>query len=351
MKVAVDAMGGDHAPAAPVRGALQAARELGIDVILVGEEAALRRELGRGASSDRVSICHCSELVGMDEVPLKAVRQKRDSSIRVAFDLVRRGEADAAVSAGNSGATLAAGVITLGRMEGVERPAIAGLFPAKDGPVILIDIGANVDCRPHHLLQFGIMAHAFAVSCLGIADPKTGLLSIGEEAGKGNDQVRQASELFKHSQLNFTGNVEGRDIFSGRTQIIVCDGFVGNVALKVTEGVAEVMSRLLRRELASTIIGKATAMLGRGCFERVRKRLDYEEVGGAPLLGISGVGIVCHGGSSPRCIRNAIGLAVRYVQNRVLERMRLQLGSWWQQPAVASEGIGRKGQWVTMQQI
>jgi glycerol-3-phosphate acyltransferase PlsX len=263
----------------------------------------------------------------MEESPLKSVRQKKDSSIRVAFDLVREGKADAVVSAGNSGAVLAAALLTLGRMEGVERPGIASLFPGKRGPVLLIDVGANVDCRPSHLLHFGVMAHAFATSCLGTRKPKIGLLSIGEEDSKGNEQVRIAHELLKGSPLNFVGNVEGRDVLSGIVDIVVCDGFVGNVALKLTEGVAENLTKNLENELKSSLSGRLAFLLGRACFERFRNKLMYEEYGGAPLLGIDGVGIVCHGGSSARAIRNAIDLAARYARTQVLGKMAAELNA------------------------
>jgi glycerol-3-phosphate acyltransferase PlsX len=271
---------------------------------------------------------HCEEVVGMDESPLKAVRQKKDASIRVAFDLAKRGEVDAVVSAGNSGATLAAGVLALGRLEGVERPALASIFPGERGHVILIDVGANVDCRPTHLFQFGVMAHAFANSCLDMVNPAIGLLSIGEEGSKGNEQVRLARELFEKSHLNFVGNVEGRDIFTGDVEIIVCDGFVGNVALKLSEGMAEAMTSLLKRELMSSLLGRAALLFGRQSLERFKRKLDYEEYGGAPLLGINGVGIVCHGESSGNAIKNALKMAVQYVNNRLPEKMVLQLNNF-----------------------
>jgi glycerol-3-phosphate acyltransferase PlsX len=328
MRIAVDAMGGDNAPSVVVQGAVEAASQAGIHITLVGEERALAKELGSHRSKERIKVHHCTEVVGMEEPPLKAIRQKKEASIRIAFDLVKRGDADAVVSAGNSGATLAAGILCLGRMESVERPAIAGIFPGENGPVILIDVGANVDCRPAHLFQFGVMAQAFAVSCLGIENPKIGLLSIGEEGGKGNEQVRLAQELFKESQLNFTGNVEGRDIFSGKVEIIVCDGFVGNVALKLSEGMAQVMTKVLKRKLSSSYLGRISLILGRGALRRFQKKFDYEEYGGAPLLGLKGVGIVCHGGSSQRAIRNAVKLAAQYAESQVLDRMRAQLNAF-----------------------
>ena len=238
MKIAVDAMGGDDAPEVVVQGALEAASKFGIHVILVGHETVLTGLLDAHAANGHVSIHHCEDVVGMGESPLKALRKKKDSSIRVAFGLAKEGRADAVISAGNSGATLAAGVLALGRIRGVERPAIASIFPTEKGPVILIDAGANVDCRPAQLFQFGVMAHAFGCSCLEMTNPEIALLNIGEEGGKGNELVRCTYDLFKNasSSLNFVGNIEGRDLLKGDVKIVVCDGFVGNVALKLTEG-------------------------------------------------------------------------------------------------------------------
>jgi glycerol-3-phosphate acyltransferase PlsX len=327
MKVALDAMGGDHAPDEVVRGGLEAVLDLGIEVALVGEKEAIKSLIGDKAVPPGLTVHHCTESIRMDETPLKALRMKKDASIRVAFELVKIGEADAVVSAGNSGAMLAAAVLTLGRLPGVDRPAIAGLFPVEKGTVILIDVGANVDCRPMHLLQFAAMAQAFAVSCMGMVSPKVGLLSIGEEKGKGNDQVRQAHELLGRSPLNFVGNIEGRDLLKGDVQIVVCDGFVGNVTLKLMEGMVEMMGAMLVGELSGSLAGKASLLLGRARLKRLKTRLDYAEYGGAPLLGVNGVGMVCHGGSSARAIKNAIGLAARYVENRVLDKMAAQLGA------------------------
>lgn len=321
MNVAVDAMGGDYAPGSIVEGAVQAASELGIDITLVGDEKILAKELDLHSCAGNISVHHCEEVVQMDESPLKAVRKKKGASIRVAFDLLKKGDVDAVVSAGNSGATLASGILTLGRVEGVERPAIAGILPSEKGPVVLIDVGANVDCRPAHLLQFGLMAHAFVSSCLDVQDPKVGLLSVGEEDSKGNDQVRLAHDLLKQSKLNFVGNVEGRDIFKGKVNIVVCDGFVGNVVLKLSEGIVQVMGRLLKTELMNSFFGRARFFLARRPLKKLKARFDHEEYGGAPLLGINGVCIICHGGSSPRAIKNAIEQASLYVHNRMIEKM------------------------------
>ena len=327
MNVAVDAMGGDHSPKIVVKGAVEAASELGIDITLVGNRNIIAKELDL-TCSDHIQVHHCEEVVQMDESPSKAFFKKKDASIRVAFDLMKKGAVDAVVSAGNSGAILAAGILTSGRMEGVERPAIAGIFPSEKGPVTLIDVGANVDCRPSYLLQFGIMADAFAKSCLGIKNPKIGLLSIGKESGKGNELVRLAKSFFKESPLNFVGNVEGRDIFTGDVDIIVCDGFVGNVALKLSEGMGHTMVGFLKRELASSFFGRAALIFGHNALEKFKRKLNYEEYGGAPLLGINGVCIICHGASSSRAIKKAIDLAARYVNNRVLDKMALELNKF-----------------------
>ncbi len=330
MKIAVDAMGGDDAPEVVVQGALEAASKFGIHVILVGHKTVLTELLGARKVSDRISIHHCEDVVEMDESPLKALRRKKDSSIRVAFGLAKEGRADAVISAGNSGATLAAGVLALGRIRGVERPAIASIVPTENGPIILIDAGANVDCRPAQLFQFGVMAHAFGCSCLEMNNPKIALLNIGGEGGKGNELVRCAYDLFKNtnSSLNFVGNIEGRDFLKGDVKIIVCDGFVGNVALKLTEGTVESMARMMKRELMRSFPGRIALTLSRNAFFRFARELSYEEYGGAPLLGIKGVGMVCHGGSSAKAIRNAIHMAAQYAQNQTVEKMSLQLESY-----------------------
>jgi phosphate acyltransferase len=320
MRVAVDAMGGDNSPRMVVQGVLEAVSEPGLEAVLVGDERAVRGELGAGGLPDSVNLHHCSEVVGMNEPPLKAVRTKRESSIRVAFELVKQGKADAVVSAGNSGATLAAGILILGRLEGVERPGIASIFPGHKEPVVLMDVGANVDCRPFHLFQFGVMADAFCRVCLGVDSPRIGLLNIGEENGKGNDAVRNAGELFRGCPLNFFGNVEGRDIFKGKVDAVICDGFVGNVALKLVEGVSEAIGRFLKDELLGSIQGKLSRLFGRRAFSRFFEKYDYQMFGGAPLLGINGVAIVCHGGSSATAIKNAVKMAARYAASGVAEK-------------------------------
>ncbi|MBW1860796.1 MAG: phosphate acyltransferase PlsX [Deltaproteobacteria bacterium] len=325
MNIAVDAMGGDNAPEVVVQGALQATLEWGMDITLVGDREAISYELGRNPDRAHLAMHHCEEVISMHESPLKALRRKKDSSIKVAFELVKKGDAEAVVSAGNSGATLAAAILTLGRVEGVERPALVSVFPGEQGHVILIDVGANVDSRPEHLLQFGVMAHAFATSYLEMNDPKIGLLSIGEEGSKGSGQVRMAYDLFRGSHLNFIGNVEGRDIFTGQVQIVVCDGFVGNVALKLSEGMVEAATKMLKKEMKGSLAGKIAFWFGRRSFKQFKKKLDYAEYGGVLILGIKGVGIVCHGGSSAKAIKNAIMTAADYVKNNIPERLSMNM--------------------------
>ena len=322
-------MGGDHAPGVNIQGALWAQSELGVNLTLVGNEHLIRKELGRDGNRDNsIQIHHCSQMVAMDELPLKVLRKKKDVSIMVAFDLARRGSADAVVSAGNSGATVGAAVLTLGRLKGVERPALAGIFPGAKGNVVLIDVGANVDTKPRQLLEFGIMGDIFARSLLNIDNPKVGILNIGEEGSKGNEQVRIAHELFKKGPFNFVGNVEGRDIFSGDVQVIVSDGFVGNVALKLSEGMAEALSVMYKREMAKSLISRIGFWLSRRAFQNFRRDLDYAEHGGALLLGINGVGIICHGASSPKAIKNAIRIAIDFVNNHVQERLEEGLAAF-----------------------
>ncbi len=309
MTIALDAMGGDHGAAILVEGAVAAARDLGTEIVLVGRSGLLNSELkNAGGTGLPITIQDASQVVGMEESPAESVRKKKDSSVRVAFDLVKRGRADAVVSAGNSGATLATAMFTLGRIKGV-RPAIATLVPTLRGQSLIIDVGANVDCRPHHLLQFGIMGSLFVREVNRKNVPSVGLLSIGEEGSKGNQQVKKAFDLLAGSDLNFVGNVEGRDIFRGEVDVVVCDGFVGNICLKLSEGLAEAILTMLKSELGGSILASMGYGLARKAFRRFKKRVDYSEIGGAPLLGIKGIAIICHGSSSPKAVRNAIAVA------------------------------------------
>ncbi len=309
MTVAVDAMGGDRGPAPLVEGAVAAARECGIAVILVGKEEVVARELKRCEGQNLpVEIHNATQVVEMDESPSDALRRKKDSSIRVAFELVRQGKANSVVSAGNSGATLATAMFSLGRIKGV-RPAIATLMPTLKDPVVLIDVGANVDCKPRHLLQFGVMGAVFIKALLGKENPKVGLLSIGEEDTKGNIQVKKAYDLLEASGLNFVGNVEGREVFRGDVDVIVCDGFVGNICLKLSEGLAESILTMLKAEIEGSFMATLGYTMAKSAFRRFQKRVDYAEYGGAPLLGIKGIGIICHGRSGPKAVKNAVCVA------------------------------------------
>ncbi|WP_221252513.1 phosphate acyltransferase PlsX [Desulfuromonas versatilis] len=326
MVVAVDAMGGDNAPGVEVEGAVAAARRWGVAIILVGDSARIEQELAKHqAQGLSISIRHASEVVGMHDSASDAVRKKKNSSIRVAFELVKQGEAHAVVSAGNSGATMAAGMFVLKRIPGIDRPAIATIMPSIEGHTLVLDVGGNVDCKPQHLAQFALMGQVYARHVLGKADPRVGLLSNGEELTKGNEQTREAHGLLKEAPFRYIGYVEGRDIFKGSVDVVVCDGFVGNVVLKVAEGLAEGIGAMLRREIGGRFLAKIGYLLARPAFEAFKKRVDYAEIGGAPLFGIEGTGMICHGGSSPRAIMNAIGQARQSVAKRVNDELVAQL--------------------------
>ncbi len=313
MQIALDAMGGDHGPQELIAGALLAAEQVDLTIHLVGDEILLNRHLEKQPAGreqlSRLKVVHAPTVIGMDENPVDAIRKKKDSSIMVAFDLVKTSVASAAVSAGNSGATLAAGVRKLGRLKNVARPGLASIFPTLKGPVVMMDVGANVECRPIHLYQFAVMASAFS-RLYHVERPRVGLLTIGEEASKGNSLVKETYALLKQSPLNFIGNVEGRDVFQGDVDVIVCDGFVGNICLKISEGLAEAAMIMLKDEIVKSSRAKLGYLLARPAFENFKKRVDYAEYGGAPLLGIRGTGIICHGKSSAHAIKNAILEAV-----------------------------------------
>lgn len=313
-RIAVDAMGGDNAPHVVVEGAVEAARELGVPIILVGDKDKIGVELDkykdqRCVSSGLITVRHASEVVGMHEAPLNASRRKKDSSIRGCFEAVKSGEAAAVVTAGNSGAALATAIFVLKRLKGVDRPAIAVRVPTMKRPAVLLDVGANVDCTPKQLVQFAIMGDVYARDVLNEDRPRIGLLSNAEEEGKGNELTRDSHELLKKTSLNYIGHVEGRDIYYGDVDVVVADGFVGNVALKITEGVAEALIEMLRTEIKASLMAKVGYLLARGVFRKIMKKLDYAEYGGAPLLGIDGICMISHGSSSARAIMNAIRAA------------------------------------------
>jgi len=318
-KVAVDAMGGDHAPHVTVEGAVLAAREFGIPVILVGDEDRIRRELLRHEVENLpLEIKHTSEVVEMDETPTTAIKKKRDSSLRIAFELVRDRQAHAVVSAGNSGAAMAAALFVLRRLKGVERPAINTVIPNIKGAVSLIDAGANPVCKPYHLVQFAIMGSVYMREVMMINEPRVGLLSNGEEESKGIDLTREANELLKKSSLNYIGYVEGRDIYRGGVDVVVCDGFVGNIILKTSEGVFEVLAQALKEEISKGYLSKLGYLLSKKSFSNFKKRFDYSEHGGAPLLGVDGTVIISHGRSSSNAIKNAVRVASELVEREVI---------------------------------
>ncbi len=322
MKVAVDAMGGDYAPGEVVRGALEAVRTFGAEVILVGDQAAIEKELAGSSQQKGIEIVHASEVIAMKDAPAVAVRKKRDSSIVRAVQLVKEGSAGAVVSAGSTGAAMASSLLGLGRVRGIDRPAIATVLPSQRGGTILLDVGANVDCRPQHLLQFAIMGSLYAEKIIGIKNPRVGLLNIGEEDNKGNELTQSAFPLLKNAPVNFMGNVEGRDIFKGSADVVVCDGFVGNVVLKAGEGLAMALMAMMREELTRNWLSKMGTALTLPALKELRRRLDYAEYGGAPLLGVNGVTIICHGSSSYIAIRNAIRVAAESVQTGLVAAIR-----------------------------
>jgi glycerol-3-phosphate acyltransferase PlsX len=308
--IAVDAMGGDDAPRPVVDGALAAARQFDLGVMLVGPTALVDAELRRHTDVDmsRIRLVEAPEVVAMDESPSAALRRKRGASIRIAAEAVARGEAAGLFSGGHTGATVMATHAAFGMLRGVDRPALAATIPAPNRPAVLLDVGASVECRPPHLLQFAVMGSVYARVAFGIETPRVGLLSIGEEATKGNELTRESHRLLKASLPSFIGNVEARDVYRGHADVIVCDGFTGNVALKISEGLVEVIEGLLGEELANTIA-------------------DYTESGGAPLLGVNGVAIVGHGRSSAKAVCNAVGLAYRFASDRFIQRIEGDIAS------------------------
>ncbi|MEN8139660.1 MAG: phosphate acyltransferase PlsX [Thermodesulfobacteriota bacterium] len=322
MHIALDTMGSDRGPAELVNGALTALRESPMQISLVGDEQAISAALGDRYPKESIHIVATSQVVEMDDSPTMVVRRKKDSSMLRAFELHARGEVDAVVSAGNSGAVMAAAIKHLGRLETIQRPAIATVFPTLKSPVVMLDVGANVDCRANHLYQFGVMASAFYQAMFAASEPRVGLLSIGAEDSKGNALVKKTFDLLESSSLNFIGNVEGGDTFKGDVDVIVCDGFVGNVCLKISEGLAEAVTSMLREEISKTFTAKMGYLLAREAFKNFKKRVDYAEYGGAPLLGLNGTGIICHGRSNATAIKNAIlvadGLAGSGVNDHIL---------------------------------
>ena len=321
--IAVDAMGGDFGPSVVVPGALEASRLHDLHVLLVGDSAKLEQEIARQpAGNASFDIVHAPDVVYMNEKPSEILRKKKNASIQVACRLVRDGEADGVVSAGHSGASVACGMFIMGRLPGVERPALAAILPTEKNPVVVLDAGANVDCRPYHLFQFGLMGDAFARDLLNYTSPRVSLLSIGEEEGKGNSQVKEAYELLKMAQhLNFIGNAEGRDIFTGEIDVVICDGFVGNVVVKMSEGLAAALVRMLKKLFTTGIMPALGGLLARSAFKKFARTIDYAEYGGAPVLGLKGLAIVCHGRSNSRAMTNAIRMGGTFVRKGTNARL------------------------------
>jgi len=352
--IALDAMGSDRAPKPEVEGAMLAARNYGVRVLLVGPEATIKTELDRHPSAARlpIEIVHASEVISMEDKAVQAVRAKRDSSMRVGLRLVREGRAAGFVTAGNTGAAMATAKMVLGALHGVDRPALAAVFPTAPGTAaILLDVGANVDCKPHNLEQFAVMGEIYFRSMFGRSmfgrsmfgaerfgaerRPRVGLLSIGEEETKGNLLTREAFQLLKRLPLNFIGNVEGRDLFNGHVDVIVADGFVGNVALKISEGVANLVRTVLKESLKATITAQVGYMLSRSAFSDFKKRIDHTEYGGAPLLGLKGVCIITHGSSNANAIKNAVRVASEFSERNI--NASIEQGLARLRPAPATE--------------
>ncbi len=327
--IALDAMGGDSAPRAEVEGAILAARELDVRVLLVGIEATVRQELARQkAKSLPIDVVNATEVVTMNDSPSQAFRRKKDSSVHVAAKLVRSGQADGMVSAGNTGAVMTIARFILGTLPSVDRPALAAAMPtAKGTPVVLLDVGANVDSKPEQIEQFAVMGEIYYRAIFGTKRPRVGLLSIGEEEMKGNELTREASNLIKQTSLNFIGNVEGRDVYAGVVDVIVCDGFIGNIALKISEGLVEHVGGMLKKAIKSRLSSQLGYVLAKSAFDDFRKKTDYAEYGGAPLLGVRGTAVIGHGRSNGNAIKNAIRVAAGLCRSKANETIDRELSA------------------------
>jgi phosphate acyltransferase len=328
--IALDAMGGDHAPRVEVEGAILAARELDVHVLLVGVEATVKHELSRHRyRGQSIEVVNATEVITMRDSPSQAFRRKKDSSLHVAAHLVRDGKAEALVSAGNTGAAMTVARFVLGTLPSVDRPALAAAFPnVKEKVSVILDVGANVDSKAAQIEQFAVMGEIYYRTIFGVRRPRVALLSIGEEEMKGNELTREAfNRLKQHSSLNFVGNVEGRDVFRGNVDVIVCDGFIGNVALKISEGVAEHIGGMLKKAIKSSLASQIGYALSKRAFDDFRKRIDYSEYGGAPLLGVRGITIIGHGGSNANAVKNAIRVAAELCRSRVNEKIEQELSA------------------------
>lgn len=334
MPIAVDAMGGDFAPQCAVEGAVSAAVEDGAEVLLVGDRARIEAELTRlGKRPKRIEIVHAEEVVGMDEPAITPIRKKRRSSIRICAELVKEGRAQAMVTAGNTGAAMISAKMVIGTVAGVDRPALAAVLPNAQGRTVLLDVGANVGTKAHHLREFAVMGHFYAQEVIGTPSPRVGLMSIGEEEGKGTDLTREVFKVLKNTGLNFVGNVEGRDVFNGSVDVIVCDGFVGNVILKSAEAVAEMVGKMLREEIERGIRTKVGYLFAKPAFDAFRKRTDYSEFGAAPLLGVNGGCFIGHGRSNAWAIQNAIRRATEFSAARLDQKIRDKIAELHSQEA------------------
>ena len=323
MRIALDAMGGDHAPPVAVEGGVWAAREYGVEVVLVGREENVRQELAKYDTSGlSLPIVHASQVIEMDEHPAAAVKAKKDSSMVVGMDMVKRGEAEAFVTMGHSGGALAAALFRLGRIRGIRRPALSTIYPTESGFCVLLDVGATTECKPQYLLQFAYMGVAYAERVLGLANPRVGIVSNGEEETKGSVLVQEAHQLLKNSSLNFIGNVEGKDIPAGMADVVVTDGFTGNVIAKLSEGLAAALLGIIKEEVKKSPVATVGALLSKPAFDKVKQRLDYAEFGGAPLLGVNGVVIVGHGRSNAKAVKNAVRVAKRAVEGGMLAAIK-----------------------------
>ncbi|MFZ0979713.1 MAG: phosphate acyltransferase PlsX [Candidatus Acidiferrales bacterium] len=327
--IALDAMGGDHAPRAEVEGAILAARELGVRVLLVGVEDIVRQELARHKLRDLpIEVVNANDVITMTDSPSHAFRRKKESSLHVAARLVRDGKAEALVSAGNTGAVMTVARFVLGTLPSVDRPALAAAFPnMKEKVSIILDVGANVDSKPEQIEQFAVMGEIYYRTIWGVKRPRVALLSIGEEEMKGNELTREAGALLKQTSLNFTGNVEGRDVFRGNVEVVVCDGFIGNIALKISEGVVEHIGGMLKKAIKSSLRSQLGYALSKRAFDDFRKRTDYSEYGGAPLLGVKGITVIGHGRSNPNAVKNAIRVAAELCRARVNEKIEQELSA------------------------
>lgn len=327
LRIAVDAMGGDYAPQEIVKGVMEIINECNGQIILVGPEDRLEEELKQYSfSKEKIEIHHASEMIGMNESPAKALRKKKDSTIAIGTRLVKEGEVDGFVSAGNTGAVMAGGLFNIGRIEGVKRPAIGAVFPTLKERTLVLDAGANVDSKPEHLFQQAVMGQIYAAEILHKSNPKVGLLSIGEEEKKGNELILNVHQMLKErDDINFAGNIEGRDIFTGEYDVVLTDGFVGNIVLKTSEGLVKSLFKIIKQEIEASWLTKLGGLLLKPAFSRVKKKMDYTEYGGAPLLGINGIVIISHGSSNAKAIKNAIKIAQESIEARLIDSIKANI--------------------------